>query len=68
MNDTSAAAFRSVPMGGGSVGDPVRQYLRDIGKVALLNGDQEVELARAIETGKAVFAARPKFSVAAFKE
>ena len=51
--ENSVAAFRSVPMGGGSIGDPVRQYLRDIGRVALLTGEQEVELARAIETGKA---------------
>ncbi len=30
----------------GSVTDPVRQYLRDIGKVPLLNAVQEVELAK----------------------
>jgi RNA polymerase primary sigma factor len=31
--------------------DPVRDYLRQIGKVPLLNAGQEVELARRIETG-----------------
>jgi RNA polymerase primary sigma factor len=29
--------------------DPVRMYLREIGRVALLNADQEVTLAKAIE-------------------
>jgi RNA polymerase primary sigma factor len=32
-------------------GDPVRMYLREIGKVALLNGEEEVALAQAIEAG-----------------
>jgi RNA polymerase primary sigma factor len=31
--------------------DPVRMYLREIGKVSLLSGDDEVELARAIQAG-----------------
>lgn len=31
--------------------DSVRVYLKEIGKVALLNAEQEVELARSIETG-----------------
>jgi RNA polymerase primary sigma factor len=31
--------------------DPVRAYLKQIGKVALLNAEQEVELAKRIETG-----------------
>jgi RNA polymerase primary sigma factor len=33
----------------GSVTDPVRQYLRDIGKVPLLNAAQEIELAQKAE-------------------
>ena len=33
----------------GSVTDPVRQYLRDIGRVPLLNAAQEIELAKAAE-------------------
>lgn len=36
----------------GSVTDPVRQYLRDIGKVPLLNAVQEVELAQRAEKGE----------------
>ena len=35
----------------GSVADPVRLYLREIGKVPLLKGDQEVVLAQALESG-----------------
>jgi RNA polymerase primary sigma factor len=31
--------------------DPVRDYLKKIGKVALLNAEQEVELAKRIEAG-----------------
>ena len=33
----------------GSVTDPVRQYLRDIGKVALLTAAEEIELAKQAE-------------------
>jgi RNA polymerase primary sigma factor len=32
--------------------DPVRMYLREIGKVALLTGQNEVELAQAIQAGE----------------
>jgi RNA polymerase primary sigma factor len=32
--------------------DPVRMYLREIGKVSLLSGDDEVELAQAIQAGE----------------
>ncbi|MBL8778485.1 MAG: RNA polymerase sigma factor RpoD [Acidimicrobiales bacterium] len=31
--------------------DPVRMYLKEIGRVSLLNGEQEVELAKRIEVG-----------------
>ena len=37
-------------MGGGTA-DPVRMYLREIGKVALLTGSQEVSLAQRIKAG-----------------
>ena len=35
----------------GSSGDPVRMYLREIGKVPLLTGPEEVDLAKRIEAG-----------------
>jgi RNA polymerase primary sigma factor len=36
---------------GGATADPVRDYLRQIGRVPLLNAAQEVELAKRIEAG-----------------
>ncbi|MEY2567165.1 MAG: polymerase primary sigma factor [Actinomycetota bacterium] len=39
--------------GGGPGSDPVRMYLKEIGKVPLLTGEQEVSLARRIEAGLA---------------
>lgn len=38
----------------GSVTDPVRQYLRDIGKVPLLTAEQEIALAKRTEDGDLV--------------
>ncbi|MGZ4665748.1 MAG: RNA polymerase sigma factor [Frankiaceae bacterium] len=35
----------------GATADPVRDYLRQIGKVPLLNAEQEVELSKRIEAG-----------------
>jgi RNA polymerase primary sigma factor len=32
--------------------DPVRMYLQEIGQVSLLTADQEVELAKAMESGE----------------
>ena len=34
-----------------SIDDPVRMYLKEIGKVSLLSGEEEVELAKRIEIG-----------------
>ena len=34
------------------VDDPIRLYLKEIGKVSLLSGDQEVDLAKRIEDGE----------------
>lgn len=36
----------------GSVTDPVRQYLRDIGKISLLTAQDEVDLAKKAEKGE----------------
>lgn len=40
----------SVPKGI-SIDDPVRMYLKEIGKVPLLSGDEEIELAKRMEAG-----------------
>ncbi len=45
-----AAANRALHNEGGSF-DPVRMYLKEIGKVPLLTADQEVSLAKRIEAG-----------------
>ncbi len=49
--DNGSVDLRSVnfDIGGISLDDPVRVYLREIGQVPLLSGRQEVELAAAIE-------------------
>src|SRR5438876_6585752 len=51
-SESELAATRStrVPSEGGSF-DPVRMYLKEIGKVPLLTAEQEVSLAKRIEAG-----------------
>ncbi|MFC1671023.1 RNA polymerase sigma factor RpoD [Spirochaetota bacterium] len=46
------AAVKKASASDSSVDDPIRLYLREIGKVSLLSGDQEVDLAKRIEDGE----------------
>jgi RNA polymerase primary sigma factor len=45
------ASYSSGDHGGGAAADPVHTYLKEIGKVPLLTGELEVELAKRIEAG-----------------
>jgi len=45
------ATYTSPDHGGGTAADPVHTYLKEIGKVPLLTGELEVELAKRIEAG-----------------
>ncbi|MGE9809020.1 RNA polymerase sigma factor [Janibacter sp. G1551] len=49
-NDEDDAPVQQV-VTAGATADPVKDYLKQIGKVALLNAEQEVELAKRIEAG-----------------
>jgi RNA polymerase primary sigma factor len=42
---------RTTPSGDGSTSDPVRMYLKEIGRVELLSGEEERRLAQAIDDG-----------------
>jgi RNA polymerase primary sigma factor len=44
----------STPLEELPLSDPVRMYLREIGKIALLTADEEVELAKGVEAGDPV--------------
>ncbi|HUO48530.1 MAG TPA: RNA polymerase sigma factor RpoD [Acidimicrobiales bacterium] len=46
-----AGSYTSADHGGGAAADPVHTYLKEIGKVPLLTGELEVELAKRIEAG-----------------
>jgi RNA polymerase primary sigma factor len=45
------SSYVSGDHGGGAAADPVHTYLKEIGKVPLLTGELEVELAKRIEAG-----------------
>ena len=49
-NDMDMEGDLSVPEGV-SIEDPVRMYLKEIGKVSLLSADEEIELAKRMEKG-----------------
>ena len=48
----AGAAAKELSRAGGGSSDPVRTYLKEIGKVDLLDGSQEVLLAQRIEAGQ----------------
>jgi RNA polymerase primary sigma factor len=49
--DARARKDEDAALQAGPTSDPVRLYLKEIGKVALLNAEQEVDLAKRIEAG-----------------
>jgi RNA polymerase primary sigma factor len=52
LGDSAAAARIDVDLLKAPTNDPVRMYLKEIGKVPLLTASQEVDLARRIEAGE----------------
>jgi RNA polymerase primary sigma factor len=54
------AAAQAIDAGLANLDDPVRMYLREIGRVSLLTGEREVELARAMERGEYLRAVRAR--------
>ena len=42
----------SSALGASAADDPIKLYLKEIGKISLISGDKEVELARRIEAGE----------------
>ncbi len=49
---TSSKKASSTAEDASHIDDPIRLYLKEIGRVSLLSGDQEVDLARRIEDGE----------------
>ncbi|MGN6483548.1 MAG: sigma-70 factor domain-containing protein, partial [Thermomicrobiales bacterium] len=52
LNGISSAAIAESDLAGVNLDDPVRMYLREIGRVPLLSAAREVELAKAMEAGE----------------
>src|SRR5829696_5571447 len=61
--ETRGAAQAHDP-GSASIDDPVRMYLREIGRVSLLTGEREVELAMAMERGEYLRGLKSRLRVA----
>ena len=61
--ETRGAAQAHDP-GSTNLDDPVRMYLREIGRVSLLTGEREVELAMAMERGEYLRGLKSRLRVA----
>lgn len=62
LSGVTSAAIAESDLSSVSLDDPVRMYLREIGRVPLLNGAREVELAKAIERGEYLKRVESQFS------
>lgn len=49
---TGSSKKRGAKAGTSAADDPIRLYLKEIGKISLISGDKEVELAKGIEKGE----------------
>jgi len=63
-NGVTAAAIADSDLAAVSLDDPVRMYLREIGRVPLLSAAREVELAKAMERGTYLSAVTDQLSAA----